>query len=80
MIAIKSGELLRSYQEYPAKSVGKQAEEFLIAALVKSYQDSYKEFSKIGESTYRDSHKLNNVSKKLLLLQELKQQQQQKPK
>jgi hypothetical protein len=33
-------ELLGSYQEYPAKSVGKQGEEFLIAALVKSNQDS----------------------------------------
>jgi hypothetical protein len=30
------GDLLRSYQEYPAKSVGKQGEEFLIAALLKS--------------------------------------------
>jgi hypothetical protein len=28
--------LLGSYQEYPAKSVGKQEEEFLTAALVKS--------------------------------------------
>jgi hypothetical protein len=34
------GELLGSYQEYAAKSVGKQGREFLIAALVKSYQDS----------------------------------------
>jgi hypothetical protein len=32
----KIGESLRSYQEYPAKSVGKQGEEFPIAALVKS--------------------------------------------
>jgi hypothetical protein len=32
----KIGELLRIYQEYPAKSVGKQGEEFLIAAVVKS--------------------------------------------
>jgi hypothetical protein len=36
LIASKTGELLRSYQEYAAKSVGKQGEEFLIAALVKS--------------------------------------------
>jgi hypothetical protein len=36
MIARKIGESLRSYQEYPAKSVGKQGEELPIAALVKS--------------------------------------------
>jgi hypothetical protein len=36
LIASKICELLRSYQEYPAKSVGKKREEFLIAALVKS--------------------------------------------
>jgi hypothetical protein len=36
LIACKIGELLGNYQEYPAKSVGKQGEEFLIAALVKS--------------------------------------------
>jgi hypothetical protein len=36
MIASEFDELLGSYQEYPAKSVGKQGEEFLIAALVKS--------------------------------------------
>jgi hypothetical protein len=34
LIASKIGESLGSYQEYPAKSVGKQGEEFLIAALV----------------------------------------------
>jgi hypothetical protein len=35
-MAIIIGESLRSYQEYPAKSVGKQGEEFLIEAQVKS--------------------------------------------
>jgi hypothetical protein len=30
------GESLGSYQEYPAKSVGKQGEELLIATLLKS--------------------------------------------
>jgi hypothetical protein len=35
LIASKIGELLRSCQKYP-QSVGKQGEEFLIAALVKS--------------------------------------------
>jgi hypothetical protein len=34
-MASKIGELLGSYQEYPAKSVGKQGKEFLIAAQVK---------------------------------------------
>jgi hypothetical protein len=34
-IASKNGELLWSYQQYPAKSMGKQGEEFLIAAPVK---------------------------------------------
>jgi uncharacterized membrane protein len=34
LIASKIGELLGSYQEYPAKSVGKQVEELLIATLV----------------------------------------------
>jgi hypothetical protein len=36
LIASKIGELLWSYQEYPAKVAGKQGEEFLIAALEKS--------------------------------------------
>jgi hypothetical protein len=36
LIASEIGELLESYQEYPAKSVGKQGDELLIAALVKS--------------------------------------------
>jgi hypothetical protein len=36
LIASKIGELLWSYQECPAKSVGKQREEFQIAALEKS--------------------------------------------
>jgi hypothetical protein len=40
LIASKIGESLGSYQEYPAKLVGKQREEFLIAAQVKSWQDS----------------------------------------
>jgi hypothetical protein len=35
-IPVKIGELLGSYQEYPAKSVGKQGEELLIAVPVKS--------------------------------------------
>jgi hypothetical protein len=35
-MASKIGESLRSYQEYPIKSVVKQGEEFLIAALEKS--------------------------------------------
>jgi hypothetical protein len=39
MIASKIGESLESYQEYPAKSVGKQGKEFRIAALEKSLQD-----------------------------------------
>jgi hypothetical protein len=34
--ASKKGELLCSYKEYPAKSVGEQGKEFLIAAQVKS--------------------------------------------
>jgi hypothetical protein len=42
-IADKINELIGSYQEYPAKSVGKQEEEFLIAALVKSWQNSLSE-------------------------------------
>jgi hypothetical protein len=36
MIASKIGELIGNYQEYPAKSVAKQREEFLIAVLDKS--------------------------------------------
>jgi hypothetical protein len=36
LIASKIGESLRRYQEYPAKTVGKQGEKFLIAALVSS--------------------------------------------
>jgi hypothetical protein len=36
LMASKIYESLRCYQEYPAKSVGKQGEEFLIAAQVKS--------------------------------------------
>jgi hypothetical protein len=39
MIASKIIEFLRSNQEYPAKSVGKQGEESLIAGLVKKLQD-----------------------------------------
>jgi hypothetical protein len=35
LIARNIGDKLRSYQEYPAKLVGKQGKEFLIAALVK---------------------------------------------
>jgi hypothetical protein len=34
--ASKIGESIGSYQEYPAKSVGRQGEEFLIVTLVKS--------------------------------------------
>jgi hypothetical protein len=37
---IKIGESLQSEQEYPAKSVGKQGEEFATAENIKSYQDS----------------------------------------
>jgi hypothetical protein len=40
LIATKFGESLGSCQEYFAKSVGRQRREFLIGALVKSYQDS----------------------------------------
>jgi hypothetical protein len=40
LIAGKMVEALGSYQEYPAKSVGKQGEEFVLVALVKSQQDS----------------------------------------
>jgi hypothetical protein len=36
LIAMEIGESLGSYQEYPAKSVGKQGEELLIATLLKS--------------------------------------------
>jgi hypothetical protein len=36
----KIDELLGSYLEYPAKSIGKQGKEFPIAAPVKSFQDS----------------------------------------
>jgi hypothetical protein len=36
LIASKIGESLGSYQEYPAKSVGKQEEELLMVALEKS--------------------------------------------
>jgi hypothetical protein len=36
LIISKIGESLGSYQEYFAKSVGKQGEEFLIVALVQS--------------------------------------------
>jgi hypothetical protein len=36
LIASQINELLESYQDYSAKSVGKQGGEFLIAALVKS--------------------------------------------
>jgi hypothetical protein len=35
----KIGELLGSYQEYPAQSVGIQGEEIKILAIVKSKQD-----------------------------------------
>jgi hypothetical protein len=35
LIASTIGEFLESYQEYPAKSVGKQEGEFLIVVLVK---------------------------------------------
>jgi hypothetical protein len=35
-MASKIGELLGSYQEYTAKSVGNQGEEFLIVVLEKS--------------------------------------------
>jgi hypothetical protein len=38
MKASKIGESLRSYQQYPAKSVGKHGGEFLLAALVKSLE------------------------------------------
>jgi hypothetical protein len=40
LIASKIGELLASYQNYSAKLVGKQGGEILIAAQVKSWQDS----------------------------------------
>jgi hypothetical protein len=40
LIASKIGELLGRYQEYPAKSVGKQEVGFLIVAIAKNYQDS----------------------------------------
>jgi hypothetical protein len=36
LIASKIGELLGSYQEYPAKLTGKLGEEFLIDGLVKN--------------------------------------------
>jgi hypothetical protein len=49
LIARKIVESLRSYQEYPAKSVGKQGEEFPIAALVKVSRILYQDFRKIGE-------------------------------
>jgi hypothetical protein len=42
-MASKISGSLGSYQKYSAKSVGKQGEEFLIAALVKSLQDSLSE-------------------------------------
>jgi hypothetical protein len=35
-MSIKIGESLGSYKEYPAKSLGKQGEELLIATQVKS--------------------------------------------
>jgi hypothetical protein len=41
LLAIEIRESLRSYQEYPAKSVGKQGEEFLKPVHVKSLQDSF---------------------------------------
>jgi hypothetical protein len=40
LIASKIGEFFGSCPKYPAKSVGKQGGEFLIAALVESCQDS----------------------------------------
>jgi hypothetical protein len=40
MIDSKIVESLGSCQKYPAKSAGKQGEELLIVALVKSWQDS----------------------------------------
>jgi hypothetical protein len=40
LIASKISESLGRYQEYPAKLVGKQEEEFFMAALVKSWQDT----------------------------------------
>jgi hypothetical protein len=52
-MASKIGESLRSSQEYPAKSVGKQGEEFLIATQVKSCRILYQELSNIGESRPR---------------------------
>jgi hypothetical protein len=36
LIVSEIGDLLRSYQEYPTKSVSKQGEDFLIVALVES--------------------------------------------
>jgi hypothetical protein len=48
--ASEIGESLWSYHEYPARSVGKQEEEFLIVALVKSWFFICQEFSKISES------------------------------
>jgi hypothetical protein len=35
----QKGESLKSYWEYLAKSLGKQREKFLLAALEKNYQD-----------------------------------------
>jgi hypothetical protein len=43
--------LRRSYEEYSAKLVGKQGEEFPIAALVKVIRIIIQEFSKIGETS-----------------------------
>jgi hypothetical protein len=37
--AKKTGNLLLSYWKYPSKLVSKQGKEFLIAAIVKSYQE-----------------------------------------
>jgi hypothetical protein len=39
-IDIRTLSVIRNYGEYLAKSVSKQGEEFLIAVLVKSYQES----------------------------------------
>jgi hypothetical protein len=47
MIASKIGELI-SY--IPAKSVGKQVEKFLMAALIKVSSILYRESSEVGES------------------------------
>jgi hypothetical protein len=40
LIAVRIGEPLGSYQEYPVKLVVEQGEDFLIVALVKSNPDS----------------------------------------